>query len=145
MPDELPYEKLLRESLKGELRVINAHLPIQQKTLAGLLAEDIPGIACKDGSAHLFKRKELTYLAGFLDEEERKSLLLPLLIEVNPGRDEIAVVCRGQGEEKVVSAVLDMPVTVKKNRITLYKPQLAVLRKQLRTTTQYLFSPGVLQ
>jgi uncharacterized protein (UPF0216 family) len=145
MSDELPYERMLRESLKGELRVLNAHLPSRQKALSDLLAEETPAIACSDGSAHLFKRKELDYLAGILEPDEQKALLLPILIEVNPGQDEMAVVCRGEVEEKVISRVLGMPLKVKKHRIEIYKPQLAVIRKLLKTTTQYLFSPKVLQ
>ncbi|MFC2070033.1 DUF61 family protein [Chloroflexota bacterium] len=145
MPDELPYEKILQESLKGELRVLNAHLPSQQKTLSALLLEDTPVVACSDGSAHLFKRKELDYLAGILESDEQEALLLPILIEVDPGQDEISVVCRSDVEEKVVSKILDMPLNIKEHRIKIYKPQLAVIRKLLKTTTQYLFSPKVLQ
>ena len=145
MSDELPYEKILQESLKGELRVLNAHLPSGQKTLSDLLAEETPTVACSDGVAHLFKRKELDYLAGMLEPDEQKALLLPMLIEVNPGRDEIAIVCRGDVEEKVISGILDMPLKVRERRIEIYKPQLAVIRKLLKTTTQYLFSPKVLQ
>ena len=145
MSDELPYDRMLQESLKGELKVLNAHLPSEQKSLSDLFSQETPVVACSDGSAHLFKRKELDYLAGMLEPDEQKALLLPILIEVNPGDDEIAVVCRGEVEQKVISQVLDMPVTVKKQRIKIYKPQLAVLRKRLKTATQYLFSPRVLR
>ena len=145
MSDELPYDRILQESLKGELKVLNAHLPSEQKALSDLLAEETPVVACSDGSAHLFKRKELDYLAGMLEPDEQKVLLLPILIEVNPGQDEIAVVCPGEVEEKIISGVLDMPLKVKEHRITIYKLQLAVIRKRLKTTTQYLFSPRVLQ
>ncbi|MFC1977721.1 DUF61 family protein [Chloroflexota bacterium] len=145
MNDELPYDRMLQESLKGELRVLNAHLPSRQKALSVLLAEETPVVACSDGSAHLFKRKELDYLAGMLESDEQEALLLPILIEVNPGQDEIAVVCRGVVEEKVISGILDMPLKVKKRRIEIYKPQLTVLRKLLRTTTQYVFSPKILE
>ncbi len=145
MSDELPYERMLQESLKGELRVLNAHLPSEQKALSVLLSEETPVVPCSDGSAHLFKKKELDYLAGMLEPDEQKALVLPILIEVNPGDDEIAVVCRGEVEEKVISRVLDMPLNVRERRIKIYKPQLAVLRKRLKTTTQYLFSPRVLR
>jgi uncharacterized protein (UPF0216 family) len=145
MVDELPYQRMLQECLKGELRVLNAHLPSEQKSLADLLAEESPGVVCSDGSAHLFKKKELEYLASIIGADEQKLLLLPMLIEVNPGQDEMAVICRGEVEEQVVSKILDMPVTTKQRRITIYKPQLALIRKVLKTTTQYLFSPKILQ
>jgi len=144
-PSELPYQRMLQECLRGELRVLNAHLPCEQKTLSDLLGEEYPNVVCNDGSTHLFKRKELEYLASMIDTDEQEALLLPILIEVNPGQGEMAIMCRGEVEEKVISKILDMPVTPKQGRITLYKPQLALLRKPLKTTTQYLFSPKINQ
>ena len=141
MLNELPYQRMLRECLRGELRVLNAHLPCEQKTLSDLLGEEYPNVVCNDGSTHLFKRKELEYLASMIDTDEQEALLLPILIEVNPGQGEMAIICQGEVEEKVISKILDMPVTPKQGRIVIYKPQLALLRKPLKTTTQYLFSP----
>jgi len=141
---ELPYQKLLQQCLAGELRVLNAYLPCEQKSLSDLLAEKDPNLVCNDGSAHLFKRKELEYLASMLDSDEQKALLLPMLIEVNSAQGEMAIICQGGVEEKVISKILDMPVTTKQERIEIYKPQLALIRKQLKTTTQYLFSPKAL-
>ncbi|MFC2005906.1 DUF61 family protein [Chloroflexota bacterium] len=60
-------------------------------------------------------------------------------------QDEIAIICRGKLEEKVIAKILDMPISTRRNRITIYKPQLALLRKPLKTTTQYLFSPKILE
>ena len=145
MLNELPYQRMLQECLRGELRVLNAHLPCEQKPLSDLLGEEYPNVVCNDGSTHLFKRKELEYLASMLDTDEQEALLLPMLIEVNPGQGEMAIICRGEVEEKVISKILDMPVTPKQKRIMIYKPQLALIRKPLKTTTQYLFSPKILE
>ncbi len=141
MLSELPYQRMLQECLRGELRVLNAYLPCEQKSLSDLLGEEYPNVVCNDGSTHLFKRKELEYLASMLDTDEQEALLLPMLIEVNPGQGEMAIICQGGVEEKVISKILDIPVTPKQKRIRIYKPQLALIRKPLKTTTQYLFSP----
>ncbi len=141
MVSELPYDRMLQECLKGEFRVVNAHLPTKQKPLSDLLDEEYPHVLCRDGSTHLFKRKELKYLASLINADEQKALLLPMLLEVNAGQGEVAVICLGQVEEKVISKVLDMPITPRQKKIVLYKPQLALIRKLLRTTTQYLFPP----
>jgi len=141
LPDELPYQRMLQECLRGELRVLNAYLPCEQKPLSDLLGEEYPNVVCNDGSTHLFKRKELEYLASMLDTGKQEALLLPMLIEVNPSQGEVAIICRGEVEEKVISKILDMPVTTKQERIMIYKPQLSLIRKLLKTTTQYLFSP----
>jgi len=139
MANELPYQRMLQECLRGELRVLNAHLPCEQKPLSDLLGKEYPSVVCNDGSTHLFKRKELEYLASLIDTDEQEALLLPMLIEVSSGQGEMAIICRGEVEEKVISRILDMPVTTKQERIMIYKPQLALLRKPLKTTTQYLF------
>ncbi len=141
MDNELPYARMLQECLKSELRVVNAHLPSKQKPLSDLLDEEYPHILCRDGSTHLFRRKEIKYLAGLLDADEQKKLLLPMLIEASATEGEMAVICPGVVAEKVISKVLDMPVTRRQDRVVIYKPQLAILRKLLRTTTQYIFTP----
>ena len=116
MAGDLPYERLLQESLKHELKVVNAHLPTEQKPLSDLLREEYPHVVCKDGTTHLFSRKELRYLVGLM-----------------------AVLCPGETAAKVIAGVLDMTVTPRQSKITIYKPQLAVIRRVLRTTTQYIF------
>ena len=143
LPDELPYQRMLQECLRGELRVLNAYLPCEQKPLSDLLGEEYPNVVGNDGSTHLFKRKELEYLASLLDTGEQEALMLPMLIEVNPGQGEVAIICRGKVEEKVISKILDMPITPKQERIMIYKPQLSLIRKLLKTTTQYLFAPTI--
>jgi len=145
MPDELPYQRLLQEYLSGELRVLNAHLPSEPKTLPALLAEEYPSVIASDGSTHLFKRKELEYLAGLLDADEQAALRLPLIIAVHPGENEVAIICRGEAEKKVIARVLDMPLTAREGRVLIYRPQLARIRKVLKTTTQYLFAPPARQ
>jgi len=145
MPTNLPYERMLQECLRGELRVVNAGLPRSQKQLSTLLREEYPHIVCSDGSTHSFKKKELEHLASMIDTDKQESLLLPMLIELGPNQAEAAIICQTDVEEKVISEILNMPVTPKQGRITIYKPQLALLRKALKTTTQYVFSPKILE
>ena len=139
------YERMLQTCLSGELRIVNSGLPRSQKTLAELLQEEYPQVLCNDGSAHLFKRREIEYLAGMLDTKEKEALSLPMLIELSGGQSHATVVRTGAAEEKVLARTLGMPVASEQGRIVLYKPQLALLRKKLRTTTQYVFSPKITQ
>jgi uncharacterized protein (UPF0216 family) len=135
-----PYEKMLQECLGGELRLVNTGLPQTQKRLADLLSEEHPSVACNDGNTHFFKKNELEHLANMLNTEERKALLLPMLIELDANRGEAAMMCAAEVEAKIVSKVLNMPVTCEKGRIKIYRPQLALLRKKFKTTTVYVFS-----
>jgi uncharacterized protein (UPF0216 family) len=141
--NQSPYERLLRESVRGELRIVNAGLPRSQERLSNLLKAEYPHVVCHDGSTHSFKRSELEYLASMTDPDEQKALALPMLIELGPDQGDAAMICEGEVEEKIISKVLDMPVKCEERRIRIYKPQLALLRKKLKTTTVYVFSPKI--
>jgi uncharacterized protein (UPF0216 family) len=141
--NQSPYERVLQESVRGELRIVNAGLPKSQARLSDLLNVEYPHVVCHDGSTHSFKRSELEYLASIIHTDERKALALPMLIELGPGQGEAAIICAGGVEEKIISKVLDMPVTCEERRIRIYKPQLALLRRKLKTTTVYLFSQKI--
>ncbi len=138
-----PYERMLQECLRGELRIVNTGLPRSQKRLTDLLNQEHPHVVCNDGSTHFFKRTELNYLAGMLDPDEQKRLLLPMLIEVGANQGEAAIVGDAEVVEKIVSKALNMPVSREEGRIRIHKPQLALLRKKFRTTTVYVFSPKI--
>ncbi len=141
--NQSPYEKMLQNCLKGELKLVNTGLPQSQKRLSNLLNEKYPHVVCNDGSTHFFKRSELEYLASMLDTDEQETLPLPMLIELGANQAEAAIICEGKVAEKVISKALNMPVTCEERRIRIYKPQLALLRKKLKTTTVYVFSPKI--
>ena len=138
-----PYEKMLQDCLRGELRIVNTGLPQSQKRLSNLLEEKHPHVVCNDGSTHFFKKSELEYLASIIDTTEQKELPLPMLIELGVNQTEAAIICEGKLEEKVISKALNMPVTCEERRIRIYKPQLALLRRRFKTTTVYVFSPKI--
>jgi len=144
-----PYEKILQDCLRGELRIVNTGLPQSQKRqskenkLFYLLNEKHPHVVCNDGSTHFFKKSELEYLASMIDTDEQKALPLPMLIELGANQAEAAIICEGKIEEKVISKALNMPVTCQEKRIRIYRPQLALLRRKFKTTTVYVFSPKI--
>ena len=147
--NQSPYQKMLQDCLRGELRVVNTGLPQSQKRqskenkLFYLLNEKYPHVVCNDGSTHFFKKSELEYLASMLDTDEQETLPLPMLIELGANQAEAAIICEGKIEEKVISKALNMPVTCEERRIRIYKPQLALLRRKFKTTTVYVFSPKI--
>jgi len=144
-----PYEKMLQECLRGELRLVNTGLPQSQKQqskknkLFYLLNEKYPHVVCNDGSTHFFKKSELEYLASMIDTDEQKALPLPMLIELGANQAEATIICEGKIEKKVISKALNMPVKCQEKRIRIYKPQLALLRRKFKTTTVYVFSPKI--
>jgi len=67
-------------------------------------------------------------------------LLLPIIIEVGSFEGGMTVRSKTGTEAKVFSKILEMPITCTSDMITIFRPQLQVLRKVLKTTTQYVFT-----
>jgi len=138
---ESRYEQFLEAYLSTELRLVNSGLPRARRTLAELLLEVHPSVRRSDGSDHAFKRSELQFLSGMVQEAEAAELPLPILIELAGDEHEATVLCLSEIEIKVLSKILEMPLRYESpGRVRIYKPQLGVLRRKLRTTTQYAFS-----
>jgi uncharacterized protein (UPF0216 family) len=127
--------------LRDEFKTFNAQLPRKRKVLTELLKEDHPHVICHDGSAHFFRREELGYLSELLDQEEQRSLWLPILFEVSLDQEGITIRSKEGIEAKIFSKILRMPVVHTEDLITIFRPQLSVVRKVLKTTTQYVFVP----
>ena len=138
-----PYERLLQQCLEGELRIVNSGLAQKQKSLHDLLNETHPHVISCDGNMYSFKKKELQYIASLITPEEEKDLLLPITIEIGKFPSEAMILCQTEIEVNVISEILGMTMVSKENRIKLYRPQLALLRKIAKTCTQYMFSSRI--
>ena len=133
-------DRAFENCLTGDMKTLNAHLPRRRKTLSELLEEERPHVECGDGSTHVFRKKELEYLAQVVDNEDRETLLLPIVIAVGSGEGRLVVRSKTGTEAKIFSRILEMPITCRSDMITIFKPQLQVLRRMLKTTTQYVFT-----
>lgn len=126
--------------LSKHLKSLNIHLPEERKTLKYLLSEEKPRIKLRDGSTHIFKKAELKKLAEILPEGMHSRLRLPIYIELGSGRyGKGTARIIGEPEVLVVAKVLGKEIA-KKDEIYVYKPELRVLRRELPTTTQYIFT-----
>lgn len=135
------YERFINAYLSSELRLVNSGLPQHRRSLSELLNEAQPQIPCTDGSQQMVKRSELEYLSSLLDAPDRESLMLPILIEMTGDQSGAIVICPGSAEQKIVSSVVGMNLVCERpGRLRIYRPQLALLRRKLKTTTQYMFS-----
>lgn len=127
-------EVLLRE----ELRVANKHLPLARKPLKELLEEEYPHVVCRDGSLHFFRRSELLELSRYVPKEKWDKLLLPIIIEVVSGDEELIGVVSDPYATEVVSSVLE--ISFEGGRVFLYKPQIYELRRRFSTIFQIALS-----
>jgi len=123
--------------IKFELGRLNIHLPKRRISLRAALSSPQPQILTKDGGVHALKREELEFLSKILSESDWDKLQLPIFISLEPKLGKGAARIMGDVETKVVGQIL------KKEKIgselIIYRPEVAVLRRKLPTTTQYFF------
>ncbi|MFQ6136623.1 MAG: DUF61 family protein [Candidatus Hydrothermarchaeales archaeon] len=126
-------------SIKKQLQLLNRHLAVSRRSLGDLLKEEKPRIALRDGSKHLFKKAELGKIATILPRREHSKLRLPIYIELSPDRFGSGTGrISGKLECKIVSEILG--VTCEDDEIFIYRPDMRKLRRDLPTTTQYMFT-----
>jgi len=123
--------------IKFELSKLNVHLPVRRLSLREALSSSKPQVVARDGSVHTFKREELELLAGLLPQADRDKLQLPILIALEPKLGRGTARISGEAEVKVVSQVLEKEPAARE--LLIYRPEVAILRRKLPTTTQYLF------
>lgn len=123
--------------IKIELARLNLHLPERRISLEEALSSKKAGVPTRDGGTHSFKRGELEFLAELLSKEDRDKLRLPILIALDPKLGRGAAKISGGAEVRVVSKILGKEEST--GEMLIHRPEVAILRKKLPTTTQYLF------
>jgi uncharacterized protein (UPF0216 family) len=126
--------------LKFELNKLNLHLPKQRISLKEALESAKPQVTTRDGKAHSFKREELDFLAELAPEADRERLQLPILIALEPKLGRGTAKINGKAEVAAISQILGKEA--EGGELLIYRPEVAIIRRKLPTTTQYLFMPG---
>lgn len=136
---EEDFEKKMSLKL---LQTLNRHLPKKRKTLRELLEEDKPGVAAMDGSTHVFDKKELEKLASMLEDWEHDKLRLPIYLEMSSSMERGAIKISGRIECRIIGRLLhgEEAGMEEKDSTVIYYPHLKKIRKELPTTTQYMFT-----
>ncbi|HID60632.1 MAG TPA: DUF61 family protein [Hadesarchaea archaeon] len=122
--------------IKLELSRLNVHLPEKRMTLREALSSSKPEVMTRNGGKHALNREELEFLAGLLPEKNWNELQLPILIAFEPKFGKSAARISGKAGAYVVSKILDKEEA---EELLIYRPEVAILRKKLPTTTQYVF------
>jgi uncharacterized protein (UPF0216 family) len=126
------------------LRTLNRHLPVKRKTLKELLLEERPNIKNLDGSTHSFDKKELERIASMIPEWEHDKLRLPIYLEMSSSMERGTIKISGSNECMVIKKVLYEEEELEKKEVKVsmifYYPHLRKIRKELPTTTQFMFT-----
>lgn len=115
--------------------VLNRHLPRRRKTLKELLGEERPHVLSNDGTRHRFKKKELDKIASFISPDKWGQLKLPLYIEISSEMSGSRI--KGKLECRVVCRILEKEDCGEE--IYIYRADVKIVRRELPTTSQYIF------
>jgi uncharacterized protein (UPF0216 family) len=121
--------------LKKQILSLNRHLPRQRKNLKELLEEDKPHVMGVDGTRQRFKTSEIKKIAEIIPTEEQHLLKLPIYLEIESQTSGTRI--SGKLELKVVCHILNLKDC--RSEKYIYRPEMRILRKELPTTTQYIF------
>ncbi|NJD52930.1 MAG: DUF61 family protein [Candidatus Methanoperedens sp.] len=126
------------------IQTLNRHLPTKRRTLKELLAEDRPNIKNLDNSTHSFDKKELEKIAFMIPEWEHDKLRLPIYLEMSSSMERGTIKVSGRIDCMVVNRVLYEEGEIRKKEtkdsMVFYYPHLRKVRKELPTTTQFMFT-----
>jgi uncharacterized protein (UPF0216 family) len=123
------------------VRSLNDHLPVERKALGELLGEEKPRVACRDGSSHRIRRKELEAIERIVRprwENEAERLKLPILIEMAPDYGRSAARIRGRVYCDIVQSILGEERKTT-DEMVIFRPDIRKLRRELPSATQYAF------
>lgn len=125
--------------LSKQLQNMNRHLAKSRVDLESLLKEEKPKVILRDGSKHILKKEELKKLASLLPESMHRRVRLPVYIELSSGKYGSGTArVSGEVECEVVRKVLGKDDNG--DELFIYRPDMKKLRKELPTTTQYMFT-----
>jgi uncharacterized protein (UPF0216 family) len=94
---------------------------------------------------HSFERKELEKIASIISEWDYERLRLPIYLEMSSSMERGAIRISGRIESGIIYRVLHGDETEEKkihgkDSLIIYYPQLRMIRRQLSTATQFMFT-----
>ncbi|UXM85507.1 DUF61 family protein [Methanococcus aeolicus] len=133
------WDNMDDKTIKGFLHGLNTNF--KRKKLHELLNEDKPFVII-GGKRHRIKKRELNLIKELNASENLK---IPIPLEVDASLGDGTVIISGIEEVKIISKILNKDINLfEENKIMyIYKPELRILRRELPTTTNYLFRMGL--
>ena len=127
--------------LRKLLQQMNAHLPSKRIRLSELLMSKEPSYADREGRKYVLREDELTKIQSIVRERGLGDIKLPIVIFAESSHERSVWRIEGRDECGVIAAVLARPPDPEVQRLFLYAPHLALLRKELPTTTVCMVGP----
>ncbi len=131
--------ELVDRALATLVSTVNSHLPRNSRMLAEMLEEDEPVITARDGNEYLVERKELEFIAKYLDEEEMKSFPIPVILEMCDVGGKTLVYVRNKKHAEFLKRAFGFDRFVN-GVLVLELYEIHPVRRKLKTASQVMFN-----
>lgn len=131
-------EEISEKTLAKMVEAVNSHLPKKQRTLEELIKEKYPTFEARDGNRYLIERRELEFIAGYLDDEEKKSFKLPIVFEMCAIGNSRLIYVKDKLHAEFIRRAFGYD-RFHEGKMVLHMHEMANIRKVLRTATQVAY------
>lgn len=115
---------------------VNKHLPERKKSLREMLKD--PTIKARDGNEYYIEKKELEFIAKFVDELDWDRFYVPIILEMTSLGGEYVIYVRDKMHAKFIEKAFGFNRYVG-DVMMLYAYEMQQIRKKLRTASQVMF------
>jgi uncharacterized protein (UPF0216 family) len=127
--------------LRKLLEQMNAHVPSRRQRLSVLLRMEEPHYVDRNGREMVIERTELELIRDALRERALADVKLPIILIADAGHAQSTWRVQGEDECAVVASILGRDARGTTDRLFLYAPHVAALRRKLPTATACIFVP----
>ncbi len=120
------------------IEAVNRHMAAKTRTLDEMLREKDPTIKARDGNEYYIEKKELEFIAQYVDELDWHRFRIPIILEMNEIGGERVVFVRDKLHADFIRKAFGYDRTVE-GALMLYMYELPVIRRKLRTASQVIF------
>ena len=127
-------EKILARMIEA----VNRHMAAKTRTLREMLNEKDPTIRAKDGNEYYIEKRELEFIAQYVDELDWDRFRIPIILEMNDINGERVIYVRDKLHAEFIRKAFGYDRFVE-GVLMLYMYELPEIRKKLRTASQVIF------
>ncbi len=131
--------EISERALARMIEAVNKHLPQRSRTLAEMLKEKYPTIRARDGNEYLIERKELEFIAQYVDELDWNKFKIPIILEMCSIGNDTLVYVRDRLHAEFIKRAFGYDRFVE-DVMVLHMYEIAPIRRKLRTATQVMFT-----
>ncbi len=131
------------KTLAKMIEAINKHIAEKPRTLEEMLKEDFPTIKARDGNEYYIEKRELEFIAKYVDEDDWKRFKIPIILEMTEIEGEKMVFVRDRLHAEFIKKAFGFDRFVD-DSLVLYMYELPAIRRKLRTASQVMFKVSLL-